>query len=230
MKILAIDTSGQTAGAAIVDEYITIGEINLGAASGTGWHHSERLMPAVERLFSLMGLTLADMDYVAYTAGPGSFTGLRIGAATALGLARGINRPAIAVPTLDALAYNIGCADALIMPMMDARRRQVYTAAYRWENASLIRITDYYALPIKEALLMANGRTIFLGDGTDAYREDIVTTLPNAQFAPVNANRQRAASVGCVAMQMLHNGYTPSDAVALMYVRQPQAVQDLERK
>jgi len=183
----------------------------------------------VVRLFLLMGLALSDMDYVAYAAGPGSFTGLRIGAATALGLARGIGRSAIAVPTLDALAYNAGCADRLIIPMMDARRRQVYTAFYRWENAVLKRISDYHGLAVEDALAMISDRGIFLGDGADMYYEDIVKAMPDAMFAPINANRQRAASVGACAIQMIQDGYTPTDTVTMMYVRQPQAVQSLTK-
>ena len=141
MKILALDTSGKQAGVAIMDEYITIGEILINAQSGPkAWHHSEILMPAVNQLFELSGLSLCDIDYIAYTSGPGSFTGLRIGAATALGLSRGIEKPTIPVPTLDALAYNmLYHADAArgnfkentyIVPLMDARRGQVYAAIY----------------------------------------------------------------------------------------------------
>jgi len=156
MKILAIDTSGVHACAAIVDNYIVIGEIMLNARTGEkSWAHSEILMPGVDQLFKLTGINSSDLDYIAYTAGPGSFTGLRIGASCALGLAKGINRPTIAVPTLDSLAYNmqgVGCNN-LIIPMMDARRGQVYSALYRRdEMGKVTRITDYLALPVEELL------------------------------------------------------------------------------
>ena len=246
MKILAIDTSGQQAGAAIVDEYITIGEININAHAAN-WHHSERLMPAVDQLFELMGMKLKDMDYIAYTAGPGSFTGLRIGAAAALGLARGAKLPCIPVPTLDALAYNIGHTDSLIMPMMDARGQQVYTAVYGWEQGKLRRKTDYLAIGLDEALKSAlkeiaptgeansqnidapgNSSVIFLGDGADAYKQEILEIKPTALFAAQNANRQRAASVGVSACAMIQEGFRPGNEVELLYVRKPQAIRNKE--
>ena len=226
MKILAIDTSGQQAGAAIVDEYITIGEIMINAQSGPKtWHHSEILMPAIERLMNLCGQNIEDMDYIAYTAGPGSFTGLRIGAATALGLSRGINRPAIGVPTLDALAYNVFGAgfEDCVVPLMDARRGQVYGAVYQGGE----RVTEYLALPIEEMLgYVTQGPVVFLGDGVDVHREIIRTKFPLAIFASQNANRQRPASVGlCAIKNFAHLPKSPpDDLVELIYVRDPQAV------
>ena len=252
MKILALDTSGQQAGAAIVDKYITLGEIMINAQSGPKtWHHSEILMPAVERLFALSGQELGCMDYVAYTAGPGSFTGLRIGAATALGLARSINKPAVAVPTLDSLAYNVLCmipfggvsgvcicpgkpsgqtqATCLIVPLMDARRGQVYTAIYRaGQSGELTRITDYFAAPVNEVLERVgelNAPAFFLGDGADVYKSEIVTGCPSASFAPANANRQRPASVGLCAMHQVAAGI-PVSQPELIYIRDPQAVRN----
>jgi len=247
VKILAIDTSGQQAGAAIVDKYITIGEIMINAQSGPKtWHHSEILMPAVERLFDLSGQELADMDYVAYTAGPGSFTGIRIGAATALGLAKSIDKPAVAVPTLDALAYNVLCMmphDALVVPLMDARRGQVYTSIYRaGQSGELARITDYFAAPVDEALKRVGeycGTTvIFLGDGADAYKTEILTAYPAAIFAPANSNRQRPSSVGLWAIRQFASALSknnstyidstgnPTTHPELIYIRDPQAVRN----
>jgi len=243
VKILAIDTSGKQAGAAIMDEYITIGEILINAQSGPKtWHHSEILMPGIKRLFTLSGLSLAHMDYVAYTSGPGSFTGIRIGAATALGLARSINRPAIGVPTLDALAYNMLYIDKgnLILPLMDARRSQVYGAIYRKEESGeLTRLTEHFATSIEEALQKAidlcresnmslgvsHETPIFLGDGADANKAAIQAQYPRARFAPINANRQRPASVALCAINQLKTTQPP-ETVNLIYVRDPQAVRN----
>ena len=259
MKILAIDTSGQQAGAAIVDDYITIGEIVVNAHTGLkNWHHSEILLPAVDKLLGLSGLQLCDIDAVAYTSGPGSFTGLRIGAATALGLARGASKRVLAVPTLDALAYNVlGLAeDRVVVPMMDARRGQVYTAVYlslshgakhdtKYFGSRIIRVTEYNAISVEEILEMLTSmeakRPLFLGDGADAYADKLLQYMPNALFAAQNANRQRAASVGVCAIRMVNDGRTlpkssdpnscDSDAsgsgtVNLIYVRDPQAVRE----
>jgi len=261
MKILAIDTSGQQAGAAILavsersgsDNYITIGEILLNARTGeNSWTHSEILMPGIDSMFRLTGFDGMDgIDYVAYTSGPGSFTGLRIGASTALGLARGLNKQTIAVPTLDALAYNVLEDSKIIVPMMDARRGQVYFAIFLtpWTfnqsntyaskpdiTSHLIRATDYLALPVGDAIDVLqndvlknadeNKRVIFLGDGADAYRDEILAKMSTAQFAKPNLSRVRASSVGAWALDNLEKAQPPSGEVEILYVRAPQAVRE----
>ena len=229
MNVLAIDTSGQQACAAIVDNYITIGEILLNARTGEkSWTHSEILMPGIDSMLKLTGLCMTDVDCLAYTSGPGSFTGLRIGASTALGLARGLNKPIIAVPTLDALAYNGLIDNGVVVPMMDARRGQVYFAVYNGKN----RVTDYSVLSVDEAMDVLESITVrvanivFLGDGADAYREEILARMPTAQFAKQNLNRLRASSVGTWAWENFDKVKKPSDAADILYVRAPQAVSD----
>ena len=233
MKILAIDTSGQQAAAAIVSEHITVGEIFLNARTGEkSWSHSEILMPGIDRLFSLTGVSLSDIDVLAYTCGPGSFTGLRIGAATALGMARALNLPAVPVPTLDALAYNAAGLHrgGLVVPMLDARRGQIYTAVYECrEDGKPERRTDYMALHADEFLCypyLQGSNIIFLGDGADANAEIIRRKLPFAIFALPNDNRQRAASVGIWAAEKIKDGYEFPEDVDIIYVRAPQAVRE----
>jgi len=242
VKILSIDTSGQQANAAIMesvqDNYIVIGEINLNARTGEkSWTHSEILMPGIDRLFHLTGINSQDIDYIAYTNGPGSFTGLRIGASTALGLAKGLNKPTIAVPTLDALAYNMlySANSGLVVPMMDARRGQVYSAVYApGEDGKLIRESEYMAISVEELIQVGSVRThlniYFLGDGACANRDFLQTALPHAVFASSNNNRQRASSAGIWAMEQIQAGFIPTDTVEILYVRAPQAVQDLAKK
>jgi len=237
MKILSIDTSGQQAGAAILNNYIIVGEILLNARTGEkSWTHSEILMPGIDQLFKLTGINRTEIDYIAYTSGPGSFTGLRIGAATALGLAAGLNRPTIPVPTLDSLAYNmLMMADSrgntgLIIPMMDARREQAYTAIYKFdESGKPMRTTDYMALPVTEMIekIDSSSQIFLLGDGVCANKETLQTALPHAIFVPAHNNRQRASSAGIWAAEQIESGYTPSDVVDILYVRAPQAVRNL---
>lgn len=267
MKILALDTSGLQASVAIVAEagicdcanllrenvknlvacqrclYITVGEVMLNARTREkSWTHSEILMPGVAQLFKLTRLEPHDIDYVAYTCGPGSFTGLRIGAASALGIARALNKSVIEVPTLDALAYNlIGTGNGgFVVPMLDARRGQVYTAVYlRGADGGIERETEFMALSIEEffenfltghKMQPLENCIFFLGDGADANKAAILETFPNAIFSHANNNRQRAASVGVCAIKKIKQGYELSDKVKLLYVRAPQAIREAEKK
>lgn len=227
MKILAIDTSGLQASAAIISSYITIGEVFLNARTGEkSFTHSEILMCGVEQLFKLTRAELSEINYIAYTSGPGSFTGLRIGAACALGMARALSIPAIPVPTLDALAYNaLGMGlNCLVQPMLDARRGQVYTATYRGE-----RETDFLAMSVEE-LSLPDEKIFFLGDGAGANAEFLRKKFPNAIFASANNNRQRASSVALCAAEKISRGEKFSAEVELLYVRAPQAVREAEKK
>ena len=126
MKILALDTTGLVASVALVDEEKTIAEFTTNYKKT----HSQTIMPMIEQLKNMVELDLSEIDYVACASGPGSFTGLRIGAATAKGLAHGLDKKIIPVPTLDGLAYNLAESSKLIVPIMDARRNQVYSAIY----------------------------------------------------------------------------------------------------
>ena len=234
MRILSIDTSGQQTSLAMTQDYIVIGEIMLNAKTGEkSWTHSEILMPAVDRLLTLAGMKIQDIDYIAYGAGPGSFTGLRIGAATALGIAHGLGKIAIPVPTLDFLAYNMlgAKSDGLVVPMMDARRGQVYTAIYQaTPHGKLNRTTDYLALSIDAIVpLVADRPVTLLGDGACAYQNELAALLPQAVFAAANNHRQRGLSLAIAAMEKINHGYTPETHVDLLYVRAPQAVRDLKK-
>jgi tRNA threonylcarbamoyladenosine biosynthesis protein TsaB len=234
MNVLAIDTSGQTASVAIVSGYITVGEFSVNAPA----RHAEIILPMLDELFRFSGYGLHDMDIIACVSGPGSFTGLRIGAATAMGLQKGTGKEKnlAAVPTLDALAYNVVSGAAgqhTVMPMLDARRGQVYTALYRADGGNFPRrVTDYLALPVEEALRLLQGSqpAVFLGDGAFTYKAKILDSHPAALFAPANANRQRAASAGVCALHMIENGCEPLSLIQPMYIRKPQAVRERENK
>jgi len=257
LKILAIDTSSIQASAAIVavemdnaadcnatlcvEKYIPnihthtiIGEIFLNARTGEKqWTHSEILMPGVESLFELTRIQPQEIDYVAYSCGPGSFTGLRIGAACALGVARALERPAIGIPTLDALAYNMHGAggEAQVVPMLDARRGQVYTAVYfRDADGGLKnqfkdeKVPEFIAMIIPTLVQQLVFNRLFrgqndkpiilLGDGASAYEKEIRQAFEshctegasNVFFAPANNNRVRASSVAmCAANKIVAN-------------------------
>jgi tRNA threonylcarbamoyladenosine biosynthesis protein TsaB len=177
-------------------------------------------------------LDLATVDAIAVAAGPGSFTGLRIGSATAKGLGLALNIPIISVPTVDALAYNLYGSNDLICPIMDARRNQVYTGLYEFENDKLKIIEKQCAADISDTVDKindicgkSNKKVIFLGDGVDVYRQRIEEIIKvGYSFAPACANRQRAACVATLGIELYKNGvYETAADHAPEYLRLSQA-------
>lgn len=229
MKILAIDTSGLVASCAITENGKCLAEYTLNYKMT----HSQTIMPMVDEIVKMTELDLKTLDYIACSEGPGSFTGLRIGAATAKGLAHGLNIDIIPVPTLSALAYNIFNTDKFICPIMDARRNQVYTGIFKWKNGMLETVSPEYARSIDEIIEMvalSGQETIFLGDGVPVYKEKL---MENSRFilAPANCNLQRAASVAALAEVLVQKGRAVKGSeFAPVYLRKPQAERELEER
>ena len=146
MKLLALDSSGLVASVAVLEDDSLLAEYTVNYKKT----HSQTLLPMLDTVAQMIELNLNDLDAIAIAAGPGSFTGLRIGSATAKGLGLALNKPLIAVPTVDALAYNLFGTDKLICPIMDARRAQVYTGIYRFEDHKLIPLENQMAISVKE--------------------------------------------------------------------------------
>ena len=146
MKILGIDSSGIVASAAIADEKNIIAEFTINNKQT----HSQTLLPMIDMVVKMSGVQLEEIDAIAVAAGPGSFTGLRIGSSTAKGLALALNKPIVSVPTLDGLAYRLAISEGIICPIMDARRNQVYTAVYKMENGELKALSEQKAVDIHE--------------------------------------------------------------------------------
>ena len=198
MKLLALDSSGLVASVAVLEDDSLLAEYTVNYKKT----HSQTLLPMLDTVAQMIELNLNDLDAIAIAAGPGSFTGLRIGSATAKGLGLALNKPLIAVPTVDALAYNLFGTDKLICPIMDARRAQVYTGIYRFEDHKLIPLENQMAISVKELAEKLNTfeqEVIFLGDGVSVYRQllDELLTVPHA-YAPAHVNKQRAAAVGAL--------------------------------
>lgn len=206
MKLLAIDSSGLTASVAILEDGILLAEYTVNYKKT----HSQTLLPMLDTIVSMVELDLKTIDAIAVAEGPGSFTGLRIGSATAKGLGLALDKPLVAVPTLEGLAYNLYGAQGLVCPMMDARRSQVYTGIYRFDRGSLQRIWTQRAVAVEELAEELNrlgDPVILLGDGAAAYREKMADLLQvEYREAPAHMNRQRAASVGALAMEMYARG------------------------
>ncbi len=202
MKILALDSSGLVASVAVTDEDTLIAEYTLNYKKT----HSQTLLPMLDQIKSAIDLDLSSIDAIAVAMGPGSFTGLRIGAATAKGLGLALDKPIIGVPTVDALAYNLAGTDCYVCPIMDARRNQVYTGIYEFEQTNLITKLAQCAIKIEELLDKVNlleRPVIFLGDGVPVFHDYIKENCKIAYFfAPVHSNKQRAASVASLGMKL----------------------------
>ena len=201
MKILGLDSSGIVASVAVVEDDVLIAEYTVNYKKT----HSQTLLPMLDEIVKMTELDLNSVDAIAVAAGPGSFTGLRIGSATAKGLGLALKKPLVAIPTVEGLAYNLYDTQGIICPIMDARRKQVYTGIYRFEDHRLRVLEDQMAVPMEELISKLNklGQPVtFLGDGVSVFREMIRQELavPFA-FAPAHINKQRAAAIAALGME-----------------------------
>ena len=208
MRILALDSSGLVASVAIVEEEQTVAEYTVNYKKT----HSQTLLPMLDEIVKMTDMDLQSIDAVAVAGGPGSFTGLRIGSATAKGLGLALNKPLIHIPTLEGMAYNLYGSSAVICPIMDARRKQVYTGIYRFEEGELKVLEDQTAIAVEELIQKLNEmgeEVVFLGDGVPVYADCLREGLSIPFiFAPANMNRQRASSVGLLGIEYFKQGKT----------------------
>ena len=226
MKLIALDSSGLVASVAILEDDLLRAEYTVDYKKT----HSQTLLPMLDAIARMVELDLSTVDAIAVAAGPGSFTGLRIGSATAKGLGLALRKPIVEVPTLAALACNLPEAGCLICPVMDARRQQVYNGLYRFRDHRLVTLKDQRALSVPDLAAELNrmnpeGGVILLGDGVAAYRPllDSLIKVPHC-YAPANAGRQRAASVAVLGARLFREGRAvPAEKHAPVYLRQSQA-------
>lgn len=227
MKILGLDSSGIVASVAIVEDDVLIAEYTVNYKKT----HSQTLLPMLDEIAKMTELDLNSIDAIAVAAGPGSFTGLRIGSATAKGLGLALKKPLIAIPTVEGLAYNLYDISGLICPIMDARRKQVYTGIYRFTDHQLKVVEDQMAVPMETVIEKLNqyGETVtFLGDGVPVFHELIAEkmTVPYS-FAPAHVNKQRAAAVAALGEIYYRQGKTET---AMEYVPDYLRVSQAERE
>jgi len=224
MRLLAIDTSTKVAGVALMEDGRLVCETNL----VSGRTHSERLMELVDGCMRLAGWKTGELDIVAAVAGPGSFTGIRIGVAAAKGIAEALGKPVVSVNTLEALAASFAGFGGVVAPMLDARREQVYCAVY---GGSLEEIMPPCAMGLYELLafpaVTAAPSVLFAGDGAIAFHGAILNTLGSrAIFAPPHLMLQRAGAAAWLAHKKAISGMTMDAAELLpIYLRKPQAEQ-----
>lgn len=224
MKQLALDSSALTATVALAEDGILRCEMTL----NTALTHSQTLMPMVDEALSLTGWKIGEIDQFVCAKGPGSFTGLRIGIGTVKGLAMGVDKPCVGVSTLKALAYNLWGTDKTIVPIMDARRGEVYAGVYRQEGDALREVFPDRALPLTDLCKELSGDCIFLGDGVPVHKETIQELMGNrTQFAPLSHNLPRAAALLKAAEgedAVSYHALTPT------YLRKSQAEREYEER
>lgn len=231
MKILGLDSSGIVASVAVVEDDILVAEYTVNYKKT----HSQTLLPMLDEIAKMTELDLNTVDAIAVAAGPGSFTGLRIGSATAKGLGLALKKPLIAVPTVEGLAYNLYDTDGLICPIMDARRRQVYTGIYRFEEHRLVTVEDQMAVPMEEMISKLNEYqqpVTFLGDGVPVFVDMIAEKLKVPySFAPAHVNKQRAAAVAALGLIYYKEGRTQTAMEHIPdYLRVSQAEREREER
>lgn len=231
MKLLAIESSGLVASCAIATEDTLLAEYTVNFKKT----HSQTLLPMVDEIVSMIGLELKEVDAIAVSAGPGSFTGLRIGSATAKGLGLALSKPIIPVPTTQGIAANLYGAEGIICPLMDARRNQVYTGLYRYNKNGFEIVEDQMAVLIDEIIQKVNAMgepVTYLGDGVEAFSAVLAekTTVPYS-FAPMHVNKQRAGALAARAIELYKAGVVQTaEEHEPDYLRLSQAERELKEK
>ncbi|MBQ5867306.1 MAG: tRNA (adenosine(37)-N6)-threonylcarbamoyltransferase complex dimerization subunit type 1 TsaB [Oscillospiraceae bacterium] len=223
MKILAFETSAKAASVALLEKGKLLGE----NYQNTGLTHSQTLMVMAEDMLKACGLTAQDVDAVAVAAGPGSFTGVRIGVAAAKGFAWGAQLPCYGVSTLEAMARNLGVYQGYVVPAMDARRSQVYTAIFHADKGELTRVEEDMAISLAELgeKIKNFGQPVFLvGDGATLCYNTLLEEVPGLVLPKEHRMHQRAAGVALAAQAMADCG-DPGNAAELTpnYLRLSQA-------
>ena len=230
MLILAFETSAKAASAALLEDGRLLGE----SYQNTGLTHSQTLLVMAENLLAQCGKTVAEVTAVAVAAGPGSFTGVRIGVAAAKGFAWGRELPCYGVSTLEAMALSLGAWQGYVCPCMDARRSQVYNALFSVSQGTLERLREDRAIALSELaeeLKALDGPIFLVGDGSTLTYRTLSGEIPNLVLPPEHRMHQRADGVALLAAQKIAAG-EPGDANALTpnYLRLSQAERERMEK
>ena len=230
MLIFAFETSAKAASVALLEGETLLGE----SYQNTGLTHSQTIMVMAEDLLKQCGKTPADVQAVAVAAGPGSFTGVRIGVAAAKGFAWGKELPCYGVSTLEAMAEHLGIWQGYVCPVMDARRSQVYNALFHVNCGKITRITEDRAISLQDLGedLQKLSETVFLvGDGSNLCYNTLLERVPNLVLPAAHRMHQRAVGVGLAAAGMAARGEVPSGAeLAPNYLRLSQAERERMEK
>lgn len=221
MKVVGIDTATMMGSVGIIDDDRPLGQVSLNVDTT----HSERLMDAIAGLMECVRITLDQIDCLAISIGPGSFTGLRIGLGTVKGLSMASGKRVVPVSTLEALARNTPFCRHLICPILDAKKSEVYTALFKYaDDGSMIRLTD--DVVISPGLLMEriNEPVMFTGDAVYVYRDMLKKQWGDlVYFAPANTILPSGISIAMIGLQNFRNGMAGSDSLVPIYIRKSEA-------
>jgi len=222
MFVLGVETATWVGSVAVVDEKGLVGECTLNVSVT----HTGRLLPTIDQVLKNTAIPFSKIDALAVSIGPGSFTGLRIGVSTIKGLSLAGKKPVVSIPTLDALAQNYSDSELLICPMLDARKKEVFTAFYRRrQSGGLLKLTADMVVPPLKFLENINEEVVFVGDGCQLYRPLIEKVLGSkAIFAPLHLNHPRAATVAFLGLEELKEGNIREvNTLTPIYVRPSEA-------
>lgn len=231
MLLLAVDTTTMVCSVALGDEKSLWAEYSLNIKKT----HSQRLMPQIINLFQDSGVDKKDINGIAVTIGPGSFTGIRIGMATALGLSQGLGVPVVGVKTLDALAWSGVCFQGLICPVLDARKDQAYFALYRGGEDVPVEVepADAAGLDVLCRMLFRYQEPVlFLGDGMERFRLELRTAVGSRyREVPFTCRLNRASLVLQQGLRIWHEkGPAPAYALSPYYIRTSEAERRIQEK
>lgn len=231
MRLLALESSGLVASVAVLEDDKLVGEFTTNFKKT----HSQTLLPMLDDVIKILGIDIKDIDAIAVSGGPGSFTGLRIGSATAKGFALALDKPVVNVPTVDGIAYNLYGTSDVICPIMDARRNQVYTGLYTFEGSDFKVLVKEKAVGIETVIEEINDLglpVVFLGDGVPVHKGTIMEKIKvEYHFAPPHLNYQRAGAVAALGKVYYERGILECGAEHKPdYLRMSQAERELMEK
>jgi tRNA threonylcarbamoyladenosine biosynthesis protein TsaB len=221
MKLLAVETATMMGGIAIMEDDRLVAETRLNIRVT----HSERLLRGIDEALSGASMNIADIDVFGISIGPGSFTGLRVGLSTIKGLVYATGKKLVTAPTLEAMAWNLPFSDCDICPMLDARRKELYAAVFRWNGAGFDRVVTEGAFSALQLLGMINSKTIFIGEGALLYRDIISGTLgASSLFGAPQHMVPSPANIAYLCMNKARNGeFSDAVTVAPAYHRRSEA-------
>ncbi|GJL64813.1 MAG: tRNA (adenosine(37)-N6)-threonylcarbamoyltransferase complex dimerization subunit type 1 TsaB [Nitrospirales bacterium] len=219
MRILAIETATSQQSVAVLEDSHVLGARSLDAQGS----HTRRLIPTIDDLFASLQLKLTDCSGLAVSIGPGSFTGLRAGLAAMAGFRVALDIPLVAVPTLEAMAWNVRTGHGLVYPMLKARSNEIYWAGFRWESRELVRVTDDQVGSIEHVLQSLKEPALGFGEGWLHYQEAILEQSTLFSSAPSDIHVASAVSVGLASFQRFACGDVAGVGIAPRYILPPYA-------